>query len=232
MKTQSLSILWLRLYILILFIRNCLCDEIVIDSSKYGRLTINNNTSQDTLEVANTLLNFQPKRFMHKTETYSVEVINATTLSENTRKKRFDVSGPVRTPAQANVCVLGAAFSYQVMKDIARGIKFLFKKNQCQTDLAMVEVYRDIGVYWQAGEITGSCDLIRKSEIIELVLQEQIDEVYNTRICAFQCIKLRRGLDWTFYLKFGTSRDLVQYTECSSKTGGFSECREGEINDV
>ena len=33
-------------------------------------------------------------------------------------KKRFDVSGSVRTPAQANVCVLGAAFSYQVMKDI------------------------------------------------------------------------------------------------------------------
>ena len=215
MKTQSLSILWLRLYILILFIRNCLCDEKIIDSSKYGRLTITNNTSQDTLEVANTLPNSQPKMFMHKTETYSVEVINATTLSENTRKKRFDVSGPVRTPAQANVCVLGAAFSYQVMKD-----------------LAMVEVYRDIDVYWQAGEITGSCDLIRKSEIIELVLQEQIDEVYNTRICAFQCIKLRRGLDWTFYLKFGTSRDLVQYTECSSKTGGFSECREGEINDI
>lgn len=232
MKTQSLSILWLRLYILILFIRNCLCDEIVIDSSKYGRLTITNNTSQDTLEVANTLLNFQPKRFMHKTETYSVEVINATTLSENTRKKRFDVSGPVRTPAQANVCVLGAAFSYQVMKDITNGIKYLLKTDQCQTDLAMVEVYRDIGVYWQAGEITGSCDLIRKSEIIELVLQEQIDEVYNTRICAFQCIKLGRGLDWTFYLRFGTSRDLVQYTECSSKTGGFSECREGEINDV
>lgn len=169
---------------------------------------------------------------MHKTETYSVEVINATTLSENTRKKRFDVSGPVRTPAQANVCVLGAAFSYQVMKDIPNGIKYLLKTDQCQTDLAMVEVYRDIGVYWQAGEITGSCDLIRKSEIIELVLQEQIDEVYNTRICAFQCIKLRRGLDWTFYLKFGTSRDLVQYTECSSKTGGFSECREGEINDI
>lgn len=232
MKTQSLSILWLRLYILILFIRNCLCDEKIIDSSKYGRLTITNNTSQDTLEVANTLPNSQPKMFMHKTETYSVEVINATTLSENTRKKRFDVSGSVRTPAQANVCVLGAAFSYQVMKDITNGIKYLLKTDQCQTDLAMVEVYRDIDVYWQAGEITGSCDLIRKSEIIELVLQEQIDEVYNTRICAFQCIKLRRGLDWTFYLKFGTSRDLVQYTECSSKTGGFSECREGEINDI
>ncbi|EEQ44745.1 conserved hypothetical protein [Candida albicans WO-1] len=169
---------------------------------------------------------------MHKTETYSVEVINATTLSENTRKKRFDVSGPVRTPAQANVCVLGAAFSYQVMKDIANGIKYLLKTDQCQIDLAMIKVTRDVDVYKQASKITGSCDLIRKSEIIELVLQEQIDEVYNTRICAFQCIKLRRGLDWTFYLKFGTSRDLVQYTECSSKTGGFSECREGEINDA
>lgn len=231
MNTDLVTILFWT-YIWSLFINVCISDEIVIDSSKYGRLTITNNTSQDTLEVATTLPNFQPKRFMHKTETYSVEVINATTLSENTRKKRFDVSGPVRTPAQANVCVLGAAFSYQVMKDIANGIKYLLKTDQCQIDLAMIKVTRDVDVYKQASKITGSCDLIRKSEIIELVLQEQIDEVYNTRICAFQCIKLRRGLDWTFYLKFGTSRDLVQYTECSSKTGGFSECREGEINDI
>lgn len=231
MNTDLVTILFWT-YIWSLFINVCISDEIVIDSSKYGRLTITNNTSQDTLEVATTLPNFQPKRFMHKTETYSVEVINATTLSENTRKKRFDVSGPVPTPAQANVCVLGAAFSYQVMKDIANGIKYLLKTDQCQIDLAMIKVTRDVDVYKQASKITGSCDLIRKSEIIELVLQEQIDEVYNTRICAFQCIKLRRGLDWTFYLKFGTSRDLVQYTECSSKTGGFSECREGEINDA
>lgn len=231
MNTDLVTILFWT-YIWSLFINVCISDEIVIDSSKYGRLTITNNTSQDTLEVANTLPNSQPKMFMHKTETYSVEVINATTLSENTRKKRFDVSGPVRTPAQANVCVLGAAFSYQVMKDIANGIKYLLKTDQCQIDLAMIKVTRDVDVYKQASKITGSCDLIRKSEIIELVLQEQIDEVYNTRICAFQCIKLRRGLDWTFYLKFGTSRDLVQYTECSSKTGGFSECREGEINDA
>lgn len=231
MNTDLVTILFWT-YIWSLFINVCISDEIVIDSSKYWRLTITNNTSQDTLEVATTLPNFQPKRFMHKTETYSVEVINATTLSENTRKKRFDVSGPVRTPAQANVCVLGAAFSYQVMKDIANGIKYLLKTDQCQIDLAMIKVTRDVDVYKQASKITGSCDLIRKSEIIELVLQEQIDEVYNTRICAFQCIKLRRGLDWTFYLKFGTSRDLVQYTECSSKTGGFSECREGEINDA
>lgn len=231
MNTDLVTILFWT-YIWSLFINVCISDEIVIDSSKYGRLTITNNTSQDTLEVATTLPNFQPKRFMHKTETYSVEVINATTLSENTRKKRFDVSGPVRTPAQANVCVLGAAFSYQVIKDIANGIKYLLKTDQCQIDLAMIKVTRDVDVYKQASKITGSCDLIRKSEIIELVLQEQIDEVYNTRICAFQCIKLRRGLDWTFYLKFGTSRDLVQYTECSSKTGGFSECREGEINDA
>lgn len=231
MNTDLVTILFWT-YIWSLFINVCISDEIVIDSSKYGRLTITNNTSQDTLEVATTLPNFQPKRFMHKTETYSVEVINATTLSENTRKKRFDVSGPVPTPAQANVCVLGAAFSYQVMKDITNGIKYLLKTDQCQIDLAMIKVTRDVDVYKQASKITGSCDLIRKSEIIELVLQEQIDEVYNTRICAFQCIKLRRGLDWTFYLKFGTSRDLVQYTECSSKTGGFSECREGEINDI
>ncbi|KHC42225.1 hypothetical protein W5O_03198 [Candida albicans Ca6] len=231
MNTDLVTILFWT-YIWSLFINVCISDEIVIDSSKYGRLTITNNTSQDTLEVANTLPNSQPKMFMHKTETYSVEVINATTLSENTRKKRFDVSGPVPTPAQANVCVLGAAFSYQVMKDITNGIKYLLKTDQCQIDLAMIKVTRDVDVYKQASKITGSCDLIRKSEIIELVLQEQIDEVYNTRICAFQCIKLRRGLDWTFYLKFGTSRDLVQYTECSSKTGGFSECREGEINDI
>lgn len=231
MNTDLVTILFWT-YIWSLFINVCISDEIVIDSSKYGRLTITNNTSQDTLEVANTLPNSQPKMFMHKTETYSVEVINATTLSENTRKKRFDVSGPVPTPAQANVCVLGAAFSYQVMKDITNGIKYLLKTDQCQIDLAMIKVTRDVDVYKQASKITGSCDLIRKSEIIELVLQEQIDEVYNTRICAFQCIKLRRGLDWTFYLKFGTSRDLVQYTECSSKTGGFSECREGEINDA
>ena len=42
------------------------------------------------------------------------------------------------------------------MKDIPNGIKYLLKTDQCQTDLAMVEVYRDIDVYWQAGEITGS----------------------------------------------------------------------------
>lgn len=64
------------------------------------------------------------------------------------------------------------------------------------------------------------------------VKKEQIAQVYNRRICDFQCIKLTHEGNWTFYLTFGTEKYLGEYTDCRSKLGEYYSCIRGEDNDV
>ncbi|KAK6454131.1 uncharacterized protein RJT20DRAFT_130159 [Scheffersomyces xylosifermentans] len=146
--------------------------------------------------------------------------------------KRFDLRICTHSANNAGVCLAGMAFAYQVLKDIANGIKSLSNQNNCRSDFATIHVYNNIDVYWQAGEITGACDTTALTSTIEGSLDEHVGKTNGKKICAFQCLKLTHGGKWTFYLKFGTDRYLVKYTDCSSRSGEYINCTSGGENSV
>lgn len=144
--------------------------------------------------------------------------------------KRSDIRACSLSVTHAGVCIAGGAFGSQVVKDIVSGIKSLSDKNNCNSDLAVIQVHRDTNVYWKADEITGSCHTTALAKTIEGALDENIGKKHGKKICDFQCFRLTHGGKWTAYVKFGTDRYLVEHTDCSTVSGEYKECTSGGVN--
>lgn len=219
---------------LIVFLQESNAFDTTVDSN-FGEVVISTPVSHDQLVSAADSDNARPNWFgffeQNDNGTVNVEVTDEYAETVN-YAKRTDVRVCARSANHAGVCIAGGAFGYTVLKDIANGIKSLLNQNNCKSDMATIHVYSDVNVYWKADEISGACDTTAQVATIEGALDEFIGKKEGKKICNFQCLKLTHGGKWTFYLKFGTDRFLVEYTSCNSKSGEYLTCTSGGKNSV